>query len=343
MRDPPDTAAIDREVSFAVVVIVGSDGPVGRDAEGKCVEVLSRCSGRTGDVPGSIRRPKDGEAGLAVAVKITVERNVSVSSKGIDRNLVVRTAVGVPDRGRRAKYGEIGFSVTVVIAKHRHVTVRSELDRPKRAGRAVQSIPSAVRRAKYRNPSSSVTVEVSGSRQVAGQTKNIDSSLPVRRLINVPNSVSENGPVGLPVAVVIGRSEFVGGNSPFESRVTVISAVQIVPDSVHRPIYSEIVLPVVLKIRVDPVSEIRILLRDDRAEDTLTGVCRAVTSDLSLLSLEEALTNLEKIDPRQARIVELRFFGGLSIEEAAHVLSISETTIKREWTFAKAWFQRELG
>lgn len=64
--------------------------------------------------------------------------------------------------------------------------------------------------------------------------------------------------------------------------------------------------------------------------------------EVDLLALEDALVSLEKFDPRQAKIVELRFFGGLSIEETAHVLNISETTIKREWTFAKAWFQREL-
>lgn len=64
--------------------------------------------------------------------------------------------------------------------------------------------------------------------------------------------------------------------------------------------------------------------------------------ELDLLALEGALKSLEEIDARQAKIVELRFFGGLSIEETAHVLNISETTVKREWTFAKAWFQREL-
>lgn len=64
--------------------------------------------------------------------------------------------------------------------------------------------------------------------------------------------------------------------------------------------------------------------------------------ELDLLALEEVLTALETIDKRQAKIVELRFFGGLSIEETAHILKISETTVRREWTFAKAWFQREL-
>ena len=64
--------------------------------------------------------------------------------------------------------------------------------------------------------------------------------------------------------------------------------------------------------------------------------------EFDLLALEEALSDLEKLDARQAKIVELRFFGGLSIEETAHVLNVSETTVKREWTMAKAWFQREL-
>ena len=64
--------------------------------------------------------------------------------------------------------------------------------------------------------------------------------------------------------------------------------------------------------------------------------------EFDVLALEEALSRLEKQDPRQAKIVELRFFGGLSIEEVAHVLKVSITTVKREWTIAKAWFQREL-
>lgn len=64
---------------------------------------------------------------------------------------------------------------------------------------------------------------------------------------------------------------------------------------------------------------------------------------LDILALEDALQALEQLDPRQAQIVELRFFGGLSIEEVAHVLKISTATVKRDWTTAKAWFQRELG
>jgi RNA polymerase sigma-70 factor (ECF subfamily) len=72
------------------------------------------------------------------------------------------------------------------------------------------------------------------------------------------------------------------------------------------------------------------------------AVSFAAEKEFDVLALEEALLSLEELDPRQAKIVELRFFGGLSIEEVAHVLRISPTTVKREWTIAKAWFQREL-
>ncbi|MEQ1764797.1 MAG: sigma-70 family RNA polymerase sigma factor [Pyrinomonadaceae bacterium] len=64
--------------------------------------------------------------------------------------------------------------------------------------------------------------------------------------------------------------------------------------------------------------------------------------EIDIVLLEEALQTLEKLDPRQAKVVELRFFGGLSIEETAYVLNTSERTVMREWSFAKAWFQREL-
>jgi RNA polymerase sigma factor (TIGR02999 family) len=64
--------------------------------------------------------------------------------------------------------------------------------------------------------------------------------------------------------------------------------------------------------------------------------------DVELVALDEALTRLAVIDKEQSRIVELRFFGGLSIEEAAEVLSISPSTVKREWMLAKAWLHREI-
>jgi RNA polymerase sigma-70 factor (ECF subfamily) len=61
-----------------------------------------------------------------------------------------------------------------------------------------------------------------------------------------------------------------------------------------------------------------------------------------LPALDEALTRLEAIDAEQARIVELRFFAGLSIEEAADALQMSPATLKRRWSLARAWLFREL-
>lgn len=62
----------------------------------------------------------------------------------------------------------------------------------------------------------------------------------------------------------------------------------------------------------------------------------------TLLALDEALSRLGALDERKMRIVELRYFGGLSVEETAEVLGVSEITIKREWLKAKAWLYREL-
>jgi len=61
-----------------------------------------------------------------------------------------------------------------------------------------------------------------------------------------------------------------------------------------------------------------------------------------VLAVDESLNKLAKIDPRQARVVELRFFGGLSVEEAAEVLGVSPKTVKRDWSVAKAWLTADL-
>jgi RNA polymerase sigma factor (TIGR02999 family) len=61
-----------------------------------------------------------------------------------------------------------------------------------------------------------------------------------------------------------------------------------------------------------------------------------------VVALDDALKVLEEIDPRQGRVVELRFFGGLTVEETAEVLKLSPATVKREWGTAKAWLHREL-
>ena len=65
--------------------------------------------------------------------------------------------------------------------------------------------------------------------------------------------------------------------------------------------------------------------------------------DEKLMNLDQALRLLEEVAPRAAQIVELRFFGGLTIEEVSESLEISHLTVEREWRFAKSWLKRQLG
>jgi len=69
---------------------------------------------------------------------------------------------------------------------------------------------------------------------------------------------------------------------------------------------------------------------------------RAGDDVIDFEALDQALTQLEKLDPQQSRIVELRFFAGLSIEETSSALGISTATVKRSWSAARAWLRREL-
>jgi len=64
--------------------------------------------------------------------------------------------------------------------------------------------------------------------------------------------------------------------------------------------------------------------------------------DPNLVEVDDALETLAKVDARKSRVVELRFFGGLTIDEAAEVLKVSPDTVLRDWNFAKAWLMREL-
>jgi RNA polymerase sigma factor (TIGR02999 family) len=64
--------------------------------------------------------------------------------------------------------------------------------------------------------------------------------------------------------------------------------------------------------------------------------------EADVIRLDEALTALSQIDPRKTQVIELRFFGGLSVEETAAALQVSAKTVLRDWNFAKAWLQREL-
>jgi RNA polymerase sigma factor (TIGR02999 family) len=91
----------------------------------------------------------------------------------------------------------------------------------------------------------------------------------------------------------------------------------------------------------------RVRLREKRGGDALRvsvseadNICRERSADL--VELDDALQSLEKLDARQARVVELRFFAGLSYEEAAEALKVSVGTARRDWSFAQAWLFREL-
>jgi RNA polymerase sigma factor (TIGR02999 family) len=70
--------------------------------------------------------------------------------------------------------------------------------------------------------------------------------------------------------------------------------------------------------------------------------CFVGGKDVNLIALDEALQKLAEDYPQESRVVELKFFGGLSIEETARVLEVSDTTVERDWRFARAWLLREL-
>ena len=81
-------------------------------------------------------------------------------------------------------------------------------------------------------------------------------------------------------------------------------------------------------------SDIRVSLADAEAS--------VKAQELDVVALSEALDRLEQIDEQQSKIVELRFFSGLTVEETAAVLDISPATVKRDWSMAKAWLHREI-
>lgn len=77
-------------------------------------------------------------------------------------------------------------------------------------------------------------------------------------------------------------------------------------------------------------------------DELSTAAAGAPVDTIDLLALDRALTGLEQLDPDQARLVELRFFGGLTVEETALVMQTSPATVKREWAVARGWLHRAL-
>ena len=76
--------------------------------------------------------------------------------------------------------------------------------------------------------------------------------------------------------------------------------------------------------------------------EDIDAAAPGVAREIDFLALDTALTRLASFDPRQAQLVELRFFGGLTVEEAARVAGVSPRTVKREWQVARAWLRREM-
>ncbi len=73
-----------------------------------------------------------------------------------------------------------------------------------------------------------------------------------------------------------------------------------------------------------------------------TAEVASPTRDREIVALDDALKMLAEMDPRKAKVIELRYFGGLSVDETAEVLGISPQSVMRDWKLAKAWLQREM-
>jgi RNA polymerase sigma-70 factor, ECF subfamily len=98
------------------------------------------------------------------------------------------------------------------------------------------------------------------------------------------------------------------------------------------------------RILVDHARKRKFAKRGGDAPKISFDEAMAVSSErgADLIALDDALNRLAAIDPRKSKVVELRFFGGLSVEETAEALSVSPLTIKREWSMAKAWLYNSL-
>jgi len=98
------------------------------------------------------------------------------------------------------------------------------------------------------------------------------------------------------------------------------------------------------RILVDYARRRRYAKRGGGAQQVSLDEAMIVSSkkDAELVALDDALTRLEAIAPRKSQVVELRYFGGLSLEEIAKVLKVSEITVRRDWTTAKAWLYRAI-
>jgi RNA polymerase sigma factor (TIGR02999 family) len=99
---------------------------------------------------------------------------------------------------------------------------------------------------------------------------------------------------------------------------------------------------IIRRILVDHARKRLTAKRGEGLQVSLDEALEVKAQGVDVEALDEALTALSKLDPRKSRVVELRFFGGLTVEEAADVLEISTETVTRDWLVAKTWLFREL-
>lgn len=112
----------------------------------------------------------------------------------------------------------------------------------------------------------------------------------------------------------------------------------------NRGHFFAIAAKVMRRILLDYAREHRALKRGGAAARVTLDDALMVAADQldNVLAVDESLERLAAVDPNQSRLVELRFFAGLSVEETAEVMGISTATVKREWSHAKAWLQRDM-
>jgi RNA polymerase sigma factor (TIGR02999 family) len=111
----------------------------------------------------------------------------------------------------------------------------------------------------------------------------------------------------------------------------------------HRPHFLAVASRLMRQILVDHARGHRAAKRGGGFKLEINDAVSAQkTQSVDLIALDDALNELAELDPQQTRIVELRFFGGLSIDETAEIVGVSPTTVKREWATARAWLRREV-
>src|SRR5689334_649861 len=113
----------------------------------------------------------------------------------------------------------------------------------------------------------------------------------------------------------------------------------------HRPQFFALAAQIMRHILVDHARAARRVKRRNRVRNVPLDEALVISRQKSaeLVALDEALPRLAEFDPRKAKVVELRYFGGMEVAEVAEALQVHPNTVVRDWTLAKAWLKRELG